>query len=187
MLTTAPTSGSDVCLICLETLTPQPTPTSSTSSLSEPLLPVDSTANSPRPTLVAIATQPPTATCGCKYRVHPACLQMWLAHQPVCPLCRTGVNNGTSTDGPRTPGADEGSPPGTTRTLVLWQGELDSPLGSEDTSAQDEMYTERCTFCQRLLCVLAGVFLAYIVISALSVHQDAWPDGVNKTATYRLR
>lgn len=185
-VTTAPTNNSDICLICLETLTPQPTPTSSTSSLSEPLLAVASVADAPRPTLVAIATQPPTATCGCKYRVHPACLQAWFAHQPVCPLCRTGVNTGTSTDGPRTPGADEGSPPRTTRTLVVWRGEQDSPPGSEDTSAQDEMDREdrgRCTFCHRLLCVLAGVFLAYIVISVLSVHQDAWPDGVNGTAS----
>lgn len=179
---TAPTSSSDVCLICLETLTPQPTPTSSTSSLTEPLLPVSaSVTDAIRPTLVAIATQPPTATCGCKYRVHPACLQMWFAHQPVCPLCRTGVNNGTSsTDGSRTPGADEGSPPRTTRTLVVWQGVQGSPLGREDTRAQDEMDTERCTFCQRLMCVLAAVFLAYILISVLSVHQDAWPD-VNGT------
>lgn len=180
-VTTAPTNNRDICLICLETLTPQPTPTSSTSSLTEPLLPVVSDANVPRPTLVAIATQPPTATCGCKYRVHPACLQAWFAHQPVCPLCRTGVNTGTSTDGPRTPGADEGSSPRTTRTLVVWQGGQDSPLGSEDTSAQDDMDTERCTFCHRLLCVLAGVFLAYIVISVLSVPHDAWPNGVNGT------
>lgn len=183
-VTTTPTNNSDVCLICLETLTPQPTPTSSTSSLGEPLLPVSaSVTDATRPTLVAIATQPPTATCGCKYRVHPACLQMWFAHQPVCPLCRTGVNNGTSTDGPRTPGADEGSPPRTTRTLVVWQGDPDSPLESEDTNAQDEMDRERCGFCQRLLCVLAGVSLAYIVISVLSVPQDAWPDGGNETAS----
>ena len=182
-VTTTPTNNHDICLICLETLTPQPTPTSSTSSLGEPLLPVASDANAPRPTLVTIATQPPTATCGCKYRVHPACLQAWFAHQPVCPLCRTGVNTSTSSaDRPQTPGADEGSPPGTTRTLVVWQGGQDSPLGSEDTSAQDEMDTERCTFCQRLLCVLVGVFLAYVLISVLSVPQDAWPDGGNGTA-----
>ena len=182
-VTTAPTNNSDICLICLETLTPQPTPTSSTSSLTKPLLPVASDANAPRPTLVAIATQPPTATCGCKYRVHPACLQAWFAHQPVCPLCRTRVNTSTSTDEPRTPGADEGSPPRTTRTVVVWQGEQDSPRGIDNTSIQDDMDRERCTFCQRLLCVLAGVSLAYIVISALSVPQDAWPDGANGTAS----
>ena len=47
--------------------------------------------------------------------------------------------------------------------------------------AQDDTDTERCTFCQRLLCVLATMFLAYIVISVLSVTPDAWPDGVNGT------
>lgn len=183
-LTTTPTNNRDVCLICLETLTPQPTPTSSTSSLSEPLLPVASAADAPRPTLVAIATQPPTATCGCKYRVHPACLQMWFAHQPVCPLCRTGVNTSTSSaNGPQTPGADEGSPPRTTRTVVVWRGEQDSPSGSDDTSAQDETDRERCTFCQRLLCVLVGVFLAYVLMSVLSVPQDAWPDERNGTTS----
>lgn len=185
-VTTASTSSSDVCLICLETLTPQPTPTSSTSSLSEPLLPVPvasaADADVPRPTLIAIATQPPTATCGCKYRVHPTCLQAWFAHQPVCPLCRTGVNSGTSSTGVlHPPGTDEGSLPRTTRTLVVWRAEPDLTLGSDDTSAQDEMDRERCRFCQRLLCVLVGVFLAYIVMSALSVPQDAWSDGVNGT------
>ena len=97
------------------------------------------------------------------------------------------MNTSTSSaNGPQTPGADEGSPPRTTRTVVVWRGEQDSPRGSDDTSAQGEMDSEereRCTFCHRLLCVLAGVFLAYIVISALSVPQDAWPNRVNETTS----
>ena len=148
-LTSSPTSstGEDICLICLELLTPQSTPTSSTSSLSEPLLPGTTTADdSNRPTLVAIATQPPTAKCGCKYRVHPMCLQTWFAHQPVCPLCRTDVNTGeSSANGVHTPNTEEGTPTlRTTRTVIIRQVSSSSLQGN--LSDQDEMEQEKCSF-----------------------------------------
>lgn len=168
-LTPSPISSTDeVCLICLESLTPQPTPTSSTSSLSEPLLPGTTTADDPnRPTLVAIATQPPNAKCGCKYRVHPMCLQTWFAHEPVCPLCRTEVNNGESS---------EDRTVRTTQTLIIGRASQQGSL-SED----DEMEQERCTFCQRLACVLLSVCLVYVVMSVCSVPNDTLPVVINGT------
>lgn len=178
-VTTTPTYNCDICLICLETLTPQPTPTSSTSSLGEPLLPVASDEHALRPTLVAIATQPPTATCGCKYRVHPACLQAWFAHQPVCPLCRTGVNRASSGT-TRTPNA--GHSPRTTHTMVIRWMDTGSPQHSE-TSAEENTDQERCTGCHKMMCILASVLLAYVLISVLSVPNNMGPDVVNGTGS----
>lgn len=180
--TPSPISSTDeeLCLICLETLTPQPTPTSSTSSLSEPLLPYTTTTNgSNQPTLVAIATQPPTAKCGCKYRVHPMCLQTWFAHEPVCPMCRTEMDMGE-------PSANEPSEENmtptlrTTRTVIIRQVSSNSLQGSG--SDQDEMEQERCTFCQRLACVLLSLCVVYVLMSVCSVPNNSWPIVVNGTA-----
>ena len=171
-LTPSPISSTDeVCLICLESLTPQPTPTSSTSSLSVPLLPDTTiTDGSNQSTLVDIATQPPTAKCGCKYWVHPMCLQTWFAHEPVCPLCRTEVNNGESS---------EDRTVRTTRTLIIGRAYTTSPEGS--LSDQGDMEKERCSFCQRLACVLLSVCLVYVVMSVCSVPNDTWPVVINGT------
>lgn len=179
----ASSTGEDICLICLESLTPQTTPTSSTSSLSEPLLPVTTTANdSNQPTLLAIATQPPTAKCGCKYRVHPMCLQTWFAHQPVCPLCRTEVNTGeSSANGVHTPNTEQGTPTlRTTRTVIIRQVSSSSLQGN--LSDQDVMEQEKCSFCQRLACVLLSICMVYVIMSVCSIPNDTWPNVVNGTA-----
>lgn len=166
-------TGEDICLICLEPLTPQPTPTSSTSSLSDPLLPGTTiTDDSNQPAHIAIATQPPTAKCGCKYRVHPMCLQTWFAHELVCPLCRTEVNNGESSE-------DRTTTVRTTRTLIIGRANTTSQQGS--LSEDDEMEQERCTFCQRLACVLLSVCLVYVVMSVCSVPNDTLPVVINGT------
>lgn len=188
------TVGGDVCLICLEALTPQPTPASSTSSLSEPLLSAIAAATtntvyaaSPaRPTLVAIATQPPTARCGCKYRVHPACLQAWFAHRPVCPMCRTGMEHGVDTDGddtlPHTPGdaADAGMVVDEVRLGVLspqsW-GRRSRALQRQGSVEE----AERTTCCCRLLCVCGGLFIVYVILSVFAL-SDSYPVVVNGTA-----